>query len=85
MNIIWRFRTWLYLALIVNMVHIDEWHLYKPVSVQENKTHKTQWGFEIQMDHPIPTRRPDLVIFQKKIRILFLVDSQRGSYERRKA
>ena len=38
----------------------------KPESVQENETHKILWDFEIQVDHFIPARQPDLVIFNNK-------------------
>ena len=39
----------------------------KPESVLENEMHKILWYFEIQMDHLIPARRPDLeAINQKK-------------------
>ena len=31
-------------------------------SVQKNKTHKVSWDFEIQMDHLISARRPNLVV-----------------------
>ena len=30
----------------------------KPESVLENETHRILWDLEIQMDHPIPARRP---------------------------
>ena len=33
-----------------------------PISILENKMHKYLWDFEIQIDHLILTRRPDLVI-----------------------
>ena len=32
----------------------------------ENKTRKIHWDIEIQTDHQIPARRPDLVIINKK-------------------
>ena len=35
-------------------------------SVLENETHKFHWDFEIQTDHLISARRPDLVIVTKK-------------------
>ena len=34
-------------------------------SVLENETHKVLWDFKMQTDHPIPARRPDLVIVNK--------------------
>ena len=33
-----------------------------PTSVQENETHKLLWDFEIQTDHLISARRPELII-----------------------
>ena len=35
-------------------------------SILENKMHKIHGDFEIQIDHPIPTRRPNLVFINKK-------------------
>ena len=34
--------------------------------VLENATHKLLWDFNIQTDHLIPARRPDLIIINKK-------------------
>ena len=34
--------------------------------VLENATHKLLWDFNIQTDHLIPARRPDLMIIEKK-------------------
>ena len=42
--------------------HINKWYMLKPESVQEKETHKILWDF----DHPIPARRPDLVLINKK-------------------
>ena len=35
--------------------------MHNPASVLENEIHKFLWGFEIQTDHIISTRRPDLI------------------------
>ena len=43
-------------------------------SVLENDTHKLLWDFNIQTDHLIPARRPDLIIINKKKRIRKIVD-----------
>ena len=40
--------------------------MHKPESVHENETHKILWQFDIQMDHSIPHRRPNLVLTNKK-------------------
>ena len=49
--------------------------MHKPAHVLENNTHKLQWGFDINTDHLILTRRPDLIIInKKKKRICKIVD-----------
>ena len=40
--------------------------MHNPAPVIENATHKLQWDFNIQTDHIIPARRPDLIIINKK-------------------
>ena len=40
--------------------------MHHPESILENETHKILWDFEIQTDHLISARRPDLVIVNKK-------------------
>ena len=40
--------------------------MYNPAPVLENDTHKLLWDFNIQTDHLIPARRPDLIIINKK-------------------
>ena len=42
--------------------------MHNPVSVQENDTHKLLWDFDIQTDHLISARRPDLIITHTKKR-----------------
>ena len=42
--------------------HIIKLYMHKLESVLENETHKIHWDFTIQIDHLIPTKRPDLVI-----------------------
>ena len=37
-------------------------HANNPASVLENDTHKLLWDFDIQTDHLISARRPDLII-----------------------
>ena len=41
-------------------------HANHTESAQENDTHKLVWDFEIQTDHLISARRPDLEIGKKK-------------------
>ena len=40
--------------------------MHNPAPVLENATHELLWDFNIQMDHLIPARRPDLIIINKK-------------------
>ena len=40
--------------------------MYKPESILKNETHKILRDFEIQTDHIIHVRRPNLVIINKK-------------------
>ena len=48
--------------------------MHNPESVPENETYKLLWEFEIQMDHLISARRPDLIIINKKKRTCTIVD-----------
>ena len=40
--------------------------MHNPASVLENDSHKILWDSNIQTDHLIPARRPDLIIINKK-------------------
>ena len=40
--------------------------MHNPASVLTNDTHKFLWYFDIQTNHLISTRRPDLIIIDKK-------------------
>ena len=47
--------------------------MHNPASVQENETHKLLCDFDIQTDHLISARRPDLImIYEKKENLPFL-------------
>ena len=46
--------------------HANKWYMHNPEPVLENETYKLHSDFEIQMDHRILTRRPDLVIVNEK-------------------
>ena len=48
--------------------------MHNPAPVLENTTHKLLWDFNIQTDHLIPARRPDLIIINKKKRTCKIVD-----------
>ena len=53
--------------------YTNKWYMHNPASVQENDTYKLLWGFDIQMDHQISARRPDLIIINQKKRICKIV------------
>ena len=48
--------------------HPCKWYMHNPEYILENETHKTLWDFEIQTDHLISARRPDLEIVKKKLK-----------------
>ena len=49
--------------------------MHNPAAVLENYTHKLLWDVDIQTDHLILARRPDLIIIKKeKERICKIVD-----------
>ena len=46
--------------------HMIIWYMHNPVPLLENNTHKLLWDFDIQTDHLISARRPDLIVIKKK-------------------
>ena len=46
--------------------HTIKWCIHNPAPVIENDSHKLLWDFNIKTDHLIPSRRPDLIIINKK-------------------
>ncbi len=48
--------------------------MHNPAPVLENDTHKLLWNFDIQTDHQISARRPDLIITNKKKSTCKIVD-----------
>ena len=57
--------------------HTNKWYVYNPAAILVNDTYKLLWDFNIQTDHLILARRPDLIIInkKKKKRICKIVDS----------
>ena len=41
--------------------HSNKWYMHNPAPVRENATHKLLWDFNVQTNHLIPARRPDLI------------------------
>ena len=50
--------------------------MHNQLSVSENDTHKLLWDFDVQTDHLISARRPDLIVInkEKKKRTCKIVD-----------
>ena len=48
--------------------------MYNAAAVLKNKPQKLLWDFNIQTDHLISTRRPDLIVIRKKKRTCKIVD-----------
>ena len=48
--------------------------MHNSAAVLENDTHKLLWDFDIHTDHLISSRRPDLIIINKKRRTCKIVD-----------
>ena len=46
--------------------HTNKWYMHNPARTLKNDTHKLLWDFDIQTDHLISARRPDLLIINKK-------------------
>ena len=57
--------------------HANKWYKHNPAPVLENDTHKLLWDFDIQTDHLISARRPDLIVInthKKRKKICKIVD-----------
>ena len=50
--------------------HTNKCYMYNTAVVLENDTNKLQWDFDMQTNHLISVRRPDLIIINKKKREL---------------
>ena len=46
--------------------HTNKWYMHNPEPLLENYTHKLRWDIDIETDHLISARRPDLIIINKK-------------------
>ena len=49
----------------------NKWYMHNPAAVLENDTHKL---FDMQTDHLISARRPDLIVINKNERTCKIVD-----------
>ena len=64
--------------------HTNKWYMHNPAPVLENDSHKLLRDFDIQTDHLIPARGPDLIIINKKKRTCIIVDYAVPADHRRK-
>ena len=46
--------------------YTTKWYMHNSKAIQENETHKILCDFEIQINHLIPARKPNLMIVKKK-------------------
>ena len=46
--------------------YTNKWYMHNPSSILENDSHKNLWDSDIQTDHLISARRPDIIINNKK-------------------
>ena len=60
--------------------HTNKWYMHNPAPILENDAQKLLWDFDIQTDHVISAREPDLIIIKnqkkkkEKKRICNIVD-----------
>ena len=53
------------LCKVLKFDHTSKLYIHNPTSVLKNDTHKLLRDFDIQTDHLISTRRPDIIIINK--------------------
>ena len=61
--------------------YTNKWYMHNPKSVLQNEMDKVLWDFEIQTDHLISVRWPDLVIVKKICRRVDFVFEKPGEQE----
>ena len=57
-----------------SLEHAEKWYKHQPQKLAENSTCKISWDFNIQCDHEIEHRRPDLIIMDKEKRTALIID-----------
>ena len=53
---------------------VDKWFEHQPETVLENNDYKLLWDYNIQTDHQIIARRPDLVVINKQEQTYQVID-----------
>ena len=51
-----------------------KWYEHQPEAVQENERYKILWDFNIQTDHVIEARRPDMIVIDKETKFAKIID-----------
>ena len=52
----------------------EKWYEHEPNAVSENNDFHSLWDFEVQTDHEIEARRPDIIVTDKKNNICKIID-----------
>ena len=50
----------------LNFDHRDKWYWHRPEFLLENEIYKIPQDFVMEMEHPIPSRKADLVLLVKR-------------------
>ena len=56
------------------MEYANKWYEHQPRGVLENSNQKLLWDFNIQCDHEMEHRRPDLIIVDKEKKTACIID-----------
>ena len=51
-----------------------KWYEDQPEAVQENERYKILWDFNIQTDHVIEARRPDMIVTERETKFAKIID-----------
>ena len=51
-----------------------KWYEHQPEAVQENERYKILWDFNIQTEHVIEARRPDMIVIDKETKFAKIID-----------
>ena len=65
---------------IMQDIKICACSLHKPESVLENEIHENPLDFETPTDHPIPVRRPELVLINKNEKLLIVLINKNSGF-----
>ena len=57
------------LYVVHGLDRADKWYEHQPQSVLETDKTKVLWDFNIQCDHVIEARRPDIMVVGKEDRV----------------